>query len=287
MLVFETVNRLREWSAPLRAEGKTMGFVPTMGALHEGHASLVRRAKTENDLAVASVFVNPTQFDDPNDLAKYPRTVEHDIEKLLQAGCDVLFLPSVAEIYPRGTEVGIEVDLGGLDLVLEGAHRKGHFQGVVQVVHRLLDIVRPDHLYMGQKDFQQFAICKRMIEQTGLPVQIVRCPIVREPDGLAMSSRNVRLSAAGRAVAPRFYGALCGLAEALSHGRPVGEAVHETAQVLDSAPFSLDYLQVCDPDTLRDVEVLAPGQTVAVLATVRLDGVRLLDNLLVTADSSS
>jgi pantoate--beta-alanine ligase len=281
MFVFETVRELRKWADGQASEGARIGFVPTMGALHEGHASLVRRAAAENDLVVASVFVNPTQFDDPADLAKYPRTVEHDIETLRRAGCHALFLPPVGEIYPEGLDLTVEVDLGGLDRVLEGAHRKGHFQGVVQVVHRLLDIVRPDRLYLGQKDFQQFAVCKRMVEQTGLPVELVRCPIVREPDGLAMSSRNVRLSPAARAEAPRFYAALCRLAEELARGTALAPAVAQTAAELDAQPFSLDYLQICDPDTLRPLDALRPGQPAVILATVRLDGVRLLDNLMV------
>lgn len=249
-----------------------------MGALHDGHASLIERAKSENHLAAASIFVNPTQFDDPADLAKYPRTLDSDIEKLVRANCDALLLPSVEEVYPPGIDLSVDVDLGGMDQILEGAHRTGHFQGVVQVVKRLLDIVQPDRLYMGQKDLQQFTICKRMIDQLALPVQIVRCPIVREPDGLAMSSRNVRLSPEMRAVAPLFYQTLTQLAADL-RALPLAEAKRRAEAILQSEPFSLDYLQVCAPDTLRELASLENDPTAVIVATVRLGGVRLLDNV--------
>ena len=188
-----------------RKKGNTIGFVPTMGALHTGHLSLVKKSIKENDLTIVSIFVNPTQFNNKIDLAKYPRTLEADLSLLMPLKVDIVFNPSVQEIYPLGDTEGSDIDLGGLDTYMEGAFRPGHFKGVAQVVRRLLEIVGPDRLYMGQKDFQQFTIIQFMIRNLKINTTLVVCPIIRETNGLAMSSRNVRLSEETRAKAGIIY----------------------------------------------------------------------------------
>ena len=192
MKVFNTVACIRKELAEGRAENKTIGFVPTMGALHQGHIELVKRCVAENDSCVVSIFVNPTQFNDKNDLIKYPRTLEADCELLREAGCKYIFAPTVEEIYPVPDTR--QFNFGTLGSVMEGAFRPGHFNGVAQVVSRLFEIVEPDTAYFGEKDFQQLAIIRNLVEQLKLDIQIIACPIVREEDGLAMSSRNTRLS---------------------------------------------------------------------------------------------
>ncbi|MGL4595998.1 MAG: pantoate--beta-alanine ligase, partial [Bacteroidia bacterium] len=195
MIVVTTIAALRETLDKARQQGLRVGFVPTMGALHAGHASLVHVARESSGLVVVSIFVNPTQFNDSGDLKNYPRTFDADHALLVAAGCTVLFFPEVGEMYPEGTATHSPVvDLGGLDLPMEGSTRPGHFAGVVRIVHKLFEAVGPCSAFFGQKDFQQLAIVRRMTKQLGLPVEIVGCSIVREADGLAMSSRNVRLT---------------------------------------------------------------------------------------------
>jgi pantoate--beta-alanine ligase len=190
MLLFKTTTALENHLSQCRAAGQTIGFVPTMGALHEGHLSLIRTSKAATDLTVCSIFVNPTQFNDPNDLEKYPRQTDQDIHLLHGVATDILFLPEVEAVYPPDLDTSVNLDFGSLDKLMEGEHRPGHFNGVAQVVKRLLDLVQPDKLFMGQKDYQQFCICNSLITQLQLPVALVRCAIVREASGLAMSSRN-------------------------------------------------------------------------------------------------
>lgn len=203
MEIISTVAGLREAVAKAKAESLTVGLVPTMGALHAGHISLIERARKECGFVVVSVFVNPTQFNNQNDLLTYPRTVEADCEKLTEAGVDVAFVPTVEEVYPEpDTRV---FDLGPVAEVMEGAMRPGHFNGVAQVVSKLFDFVRPDKAYFGEKDFQQIAVIRRMAELEGFDIDIVACPIKREADGLAMSSRNVRLTPQQRAIAPEIH----------------------------------------------------------------------------------
>src|ERR1700691_4943551 len=193
MILFKRSAHLYRWLNHETVSGKSIGFVPTMGALHEGHISLITISKKETDITVCSIFVNPTQFNDPRDFQKYPITLEKDIALLEQAGTDVLFLPEVEEIYPKGTSGLEHYDLGRIETLLEGQYRPGHFQGVCQVMRRLLDVVRPDDLFMGQKDYQQCMVLQRLLELRGMPTRLHRCPILREPDGLAMSSRNMGL----------------------------------------------------------------------------------------------
>ena len=206
MKVVHTIVELQNDLFCLRKENKLIGFVPTMGALHEGHASLVKESVKENDITVVSVFLNPTQFNDKNDLANYPRTLEADCKLLEKVGADFVFAPSVEEMYP--TEDKRHFEYPPVSTVMEGAHRPGHFNGVCQVVSRLFYIVRPDRAYFGEKDWQQIAVIKCMVKALGIKVQVVECPIIREKDGLAMSSRNTLLAADERAIAPNIYKAL-------------------------------------------------------------------------------
>ena len=206
MEIIRTVDGLRERVAEAKANGKSVGLVPTMGALHAGHISLVDRARKENDMVVVSVFVNPTQFNNAEDLATYPRTEEADCAKLAQAGVDVAFIPSVEEVYPEpDTRV---FNLGPVAEVMEGAMRPGHFNGVAQIVSKLFAMVEPDRAYFGEKDFQQIAVIRRMVELEGFNLQVIDCPICRESDGLAMSSRNTRLTPEQRQIAPAIHKAL-------------------------------------------------------------------------------
>ncbi|HPK10070.1 MAG TPA: pantoate--beta-alanine ligase, partial [Saprospiraceae bacterium] len=205
MKTFQTVAELQNHLDQLKSQGKSIGFVPTMGALHSGHISLVKACQRYCDITVVSIFVNPTQFNNSHDLETYPRIPKEDAELLAQNGVDVLFLPSEQEIYPKDLETVVNLDLGNLETVMEGEFRPGHFQGVMQVVKRLLDIVRPDQLFMGQKDFQQFTIIHFMIEKLQLPVKLRVVKTKREEDGLAMSSRNRRLTPENRKIAPEIY----------------------------------------------------------------------------------
>jgi pantoate--beta-alanine ligase len=257
--------------------GRTIGLVPTMGALHEGHLSLMRRAAAENDLVVVSIFVNPTQFNDPSDLAKYPRTLERDAELAATAGVDLIYAPEVSTIYPDGFATTVTVS--GVTDLWEGESRPGHFNGVATVVSILLNQVRPGRAYFGEKDFQQLAMVRRMQRDLSLPGQIVPCPTVREPDGLAMSSRNARLAPAQRAAAPVLYAALSAMREAALAGETsaLRLAIAGAVLIRRVPAFTIDYLNVVDPETLAPLESLAPGARAIAAATI--GGVRLIDNL--------
>ena len=278
MYIFKTVRDLQHYIQQQKEQNKSIGFVPTMGALHLGHLTLIDEARSKNDLVVCSIFVNPTQFGDANDLEKYPRPISADIEKLEKQGCHVLFLPSVAEVYPPGL-VSLEVDLKGLDTTMEGEHRPGHFAGVVQVVHRFLDIIKPNHLFMGQKDYQQFAIIQYMIQVLALPIHLVRVPIVREADGLAMSSRNIRLSPEGRQKATLISQTLFQAKEdaaTLSLKAMKEKAINSLIQ----QGMEIDYFEVIDGEQLHTISTFDQANVVTACTTVRVDGVRLLDNII-------
>ncbi len=286
MLIFKKVADLRQW---LDSQTTPVGFAPTMGALHQGHLELIRMAKREGCLAVASIFVNPSQFNDARDLEKYPRTPENDTALLLSANCDVLFIPSVEEVYPLGKNLSIELDFKQLDQVMEGVFRPGHFKGMATVVNRLLDIVRPQRLYMGQKDYQQLSIVRDMIHQLALPVELVMCPTVREPDGLAMSSRNVRLSAEMRAAAPVIHQTLQWAKTALAENRWVSEIQSEALQRLSNARLRPEYFELVDGITLNPIrpkgailfiEDIGIGGPIVACTAVFAGDVRLIDNLL-------
>lgn len=278
MHTFDTVFALRQHLTPLRSTHQTIGFVPTMGALHQGHLALVEQARQACDVVVCSVFVNPTQFNNPEDLAKYPRTFEQDSALLESVATDVLFYPSVTEMYPH--PAALRFDFGNLETVMEGASRPGHFNGVGLVVSKLFHMVQPDRAYFGQKDLQQVAVIRRLVNDLNFPLELIRCDTVREPDGLAMSSRNMRLSPAERAQAPALFQALTMTKAQLLDGQTPERAKVTVETYLAQRPlFALDYIEVVNADTLQPVrELQAPGQTALCIAA-QLGPVRLIDNV--------
>jgi pantoate--beta-alanine ligase len=279
MLIFKTVIALQKHIRSEKRKGKKIGFAPTMGALHEGHLELIRLAQKDCDVTVCSIFVNPTQFNDPKDLEKYPRTVEKDSKMLESAGCDILFVPSVEEIYPPNMDLRNRYDFKQLTQVMEGAFRPGHFDGMAQVVKRLIDIVKPHGLYMGQKDFQQFSIVKNMLKQMRTRTHLLMCATVREADGLAMSSRNVRLTPENRAQAPKIYAALCWIKENLEKS-PLRELETEVTNRLNAIPdFKVEYVNIVDAITLLPVENPADAKEIVVCTALWAGNVRLIDNV--------
>jgi pantoate--beta-alanine ligase len=282
MEIYNTVSTLQQHLYQLTRSEKKIGFVPTMGALHEGHLTLILDAMEENDIVVCSIFVNPTQFNDPNDLKKYPRPIEKDTQMLESVGCHVLFLPEVEEIYPPEL-IEPEFDLNGLDLPMEGAKRPGHFKGVVRVVYRLLDIVKPDSLYMGQKDFQQYSIIAQMLRQLNSGIRLVMVPIVRESDGLAMSSRNVRLSKEGRELAPILHKVLQEVEYYVnSQPFPIPHKATELAFDLfkQHGIEQIDYFEIVDGNSLKTLHSFEDSHFAVVCAVIVIDEVRLLDNVI-------
>lgn len=280
MILFKNADALRNYLEEQAKNGKKTGFVPTMGALHKGHLLLAETCKKENDIGVVSIFVNPTQFNDPGDFKNYPVTLEEDIKAVEQAGSDVLFLPSVEEIYPNGMEQKKIYPLGYLEEILEGKFRPGHFQGVCMVVDRLLEIVGPDRLYLGQKDYQQCMVIKKLIDLLGKSseVQPVICPTLREPDGLAMSSRNLRLNATERKLAPAIYESL----QYIRSNIPVEEPAILKSTMTESLTkkgFRVDYVEIADAATLEPVNEWDGKQDLVTLAAAYLNEVRLIDNL--------
>ncbi|GGC17486.1 pantothenate synthetase [Parapedobacter defluvii] len=263
---------------PYRNQGKRIAFVPTMGALHQGHIALIHHARTLADVVVCSIFVNPTQFNDPKDLEKYPRPIETDIRMLQDAACDVLFHPEVAEMY--GADESWQLDLGHLDQVLEGMHRPGHFQGVTQIVKKLLDAVQPDVACFGQKDFQQYKVVQYMIDSLRIPVALEMCPTVREPDGLAMSSRNVRLTVLGRQQALALYRTLQQTKAEIGR-KSLSTLRKEAIATLRNSPgVQLEYFAIYRADTFEEAHEFTAGQPLVALVAAWVDGVRLIDNVL-------
>lgn len=281
MILFKRAGDLREHLEKQRKQGKKSGFVPTMGALHDGHISLLNASVKENDLSVVSIFVNPTQFNDPSDFAKYPVTIEKDISMLEAAGCDILFLPSVQEIYPEGEMLKKKYELGYLEDLLEGKFRPGHFQGVCQVVHRLLNIVLPDNLYMGQKDYQQCMVIKKLLALTGLDqaVTLHISPTLREHSGLAMSSRNMRLNEDERSRAIAIFNTLDFIRQSIQPG-DLSELKAEAVNRLTLSGFQVDYVEIADAGTLEPCEKWDGKSKLVALAAAFLGEVRLIDNLL-------
>lgn len=264
----------------LTSTKSTIGFVPTMGALHEGHLSLIQHAKQENEITVCSIFVNPTQFNDPKDFAKYPITIGEDIEKLLSVGTDILFLPDVKEMYPFGMDNLELYDIGYLDTILDGKYRPGHFNGVCNIVHKLLMIVEPTRLYMGQKDFQQCLVVKRLLENTQSSVELITCPTLRESDGLAMSSRNTLLSPQGREEAKAIYGSLQYIN---TNWQSISFAALSThcARELCEIGLEPEYILLAEADSLILLPDFDSSKKMVVLVAAKLEGVRLIDNLLI------
>ena len=279
MIVYQRIVDLQNALFPLHKQGKKIGLVPTMGALHAGHASLVEKSVAQNDVTVVSVFVNPTQFNDKNDLRNYPRTLESDCELLEKVGADFVFAPSVEEMYP--TPDHRQFEYPPVSTVMEGAHRPGHFNGVCQVVSRLFYIVRPDRAYFGEKDWQQIAVVKAMVKALSLGVEIVECPIVREEDGLAKSSRNTLLSADERAIAPAIYRAL---KESVDYAKThtVAETHDKVVEDINSVEgLDVEYFSIVDGNTLQDVSSWDDSHYVVGCITVYCGKtpIRLIDHI--------
>lgn len=277
--VITNASEITAWSSLQKSKGLTVGFVPTMGALHAGHVSLVKEAKKINNKVVVSIFVNPIQFNDKKDLEKYPRTLENDILLLKPQKVDVIFAPDADEIYPNGDTEGADIDLGGLDTYMEGAFRPGHFKGVAQVVKRLLDIVKPDHLYMGQKDFQQFTIIQYMLSSLEINTKLVVCPIKREANGLAMSSRNERLSRSTRDMASIIYKVLKSAKRQMATKSPE-QIIKFAMSKLVVHPIVPEYFAIVDGNLLTPVNDFGSHDYVVACVAVWADGVRLIDNLI-------
>lgn len=293
MIFFYLKAPLEEFLAKKRLEGKIIGFVPTMGALHQGHISLINAAKQSCDLVVCSIFVNPTQFNNLQDLAKYPRTLDSDSKMLEEAGCDVLFAPEVSEMYTAkelelkalGQEdkswmEGKSVSFGTLDKVMEGAQRPGHFNGVAQVVSKLFRIVQPHKAFFGQKDFQQLAIIKSMVNQLLISVEIIPCPILRDPDGLAMSSRNVRLTPEQRKIVPAISQILFKVKELQTTHSPAELKAFVSEQFDKQKEMKLAYFEIVDGATLASVNDFKQHKEVVACIAIEIGSLRLIDNVL-------
>lgn len=278
MQIFYTISETQNYLKTQQKSGKTLGFVPTMGALHAGHISLIEQAKKENDISVCSIFVNPTQFNNPEDLKKYPRTLERDCELLQAAGCEVVFAPSAEEMYHNLPK--LKFDFGNLETVMEGKFRPGHFNGVGIVVSKLFHVVKPDKAYFGLKDLQQVAVIRQMVYDLSFDLEIIPCPTLREADGLAMSSRNMRLSVEARALAPHIYKVLNLTKAQLQAGASSVEAhAHAVAYFKNYPEFELEYLEIADFDTLMPIgQINSPDKTAICIAAF-LGGVRLIDNI--------
>lgn len=280
MLIIETLPLLRQQILRLRMEGKRVALVPTMGNLHDGHMKLVDEAKARADVVVVSIFVNPMQFDRPEDLARYPRTLQEDCEKLNKRKVDLVFAPSVKEIYPNGTETHTYVDVPGLSTMLEGASRPGHFRGVSTIVSKLFNLVQPDIACFGEKDFQQLALIRKMVADMGFDIEIVGVPIMRAKDGLALSSRNGYLTAEQRKIAPGLYKVLSSIADKLQAGeRDLDEIITIAGQELNEKGFRADDIQIRDADTL--LEVSETSKRAVILVVAWLGDARLIDNKMV------
>ena len=288
MLRISSSSEIYQLLEKYKAQGKSVGFTPTMGALHAGHHSLIQLSKSHNDITICSIFVNPTQFNNADDLTKYPRTVEADCQGLEEIGCDIVFLPTIGEIYPGGEEnFEVELDLKGLDTLMEGEHRPGHFAGVVQVVKRLLDIVPATRLYMGQKDYQQFTIIRHMITTLEIETDLVVCPIVREEDGLAMSSRNTRLTANHRERASIIYNTLIQAKESISNSS-IKTIQADAMSAMNIPGFEPEYFTIINGHTLETIESISGVKEVVACTAVWAGEVRLIDNMrLIVEDETS
>jgi pantoate--beta-alanine ligase len=281
MITFKKTKDLRDHLDQCRLANGGIGFVPTMGALHDGHLSLLKTSLRENKFTVCSIFVNPAQFNDPTDFKKYPSTIDEDISKLETNDCDILFLPSIEEVYPDGFELKKKYDLGYLDTILEGEFRPGHFQGVCIAVEKLLLIVQPDKLYLGQKDYQQCMIITRLIQLMGLEEKVNTriCPILREKDGLAMSSRNMRLNKEERAKAPALYETLIFLKQNICNGS-LRDLKKEATDQLQKKGFKTDYVEIVNAKTLKPINEWDARTNILGLVAAYIDSVRLIDNMM-------
>jgi pantoate--beta-alanine ligase len=273
--IFTTKQSLQQFLQKIRHDGKTIGFVPTLGALHQGHMSLIEQAQQNNDVIVCSIFVNPSQFNDPKDLEKYPRTIEADIKMLEKVNCDILFNPPVSEIYDDNEKW--HLNIGEAEHLLEGKFRPGHYQGVTQVVYKLFNIVKPDAAFFGQKDYQQFMIISHMVKQLNMPEKLVMCPILRETDGLAMSSRNIHLTAADRQHALVLSKTLNWVQDNFSRDK-LTELKQEADQLISSEPgVEPDYFEIADADTLHPAT--EHSKSIIALVAAKVGKTRLIDNV--------
>ena len=259
-------------------QGKKAGFVPTMGALHHGHASLIDRSVSENELTIASIFVNPAQFNDPKDLTNYPRTPEADYSLLESHGCDVVFIPSVEDMYPGNMDL-LDLDFGSLATVMEGKFRKGHFQGMATIVYKLLQLIKPFHAYFGEKDFQQLAIIRFMVKKLHLDTEIVGCPTIRETDGLAMSSRNIHLTPNERTAAPVIYESMKHFIS-LNHVFSVDKIKEKVVEAIEkNGLFKVEYFEIVDSETLQRVNKWTESESLRACIAVLSSTTRLIDNI--------
>lgn len=279
MIVFKKAADIGQFLNKAGKKSSKTGFVPTMGALHQGHISLIETAKNSGELVICSIFVNPTQFNEAKDFQNYPTTIEKDIDLLEKAGCNVLFLPTIKEMYPDGLINNEPFELGYLETVLEGKYRPGHFQGVCQVVHRLLSIIPADQLYLGQKDFQQCMVIKKMAELKGHQTKIIICPTLREADGLAMSSRNMRLNEKSRAKAVEIFKTLFHIKAAIKPGDLL-VLKNNAIKKLNDTGFKTDYVEIADARTLELKDDWNGKDKLVALCAAFLGDVRLIDNML-------
>lgn len=283
MQIITSANHLFSFTSSVRfSEKKSIGFVPTMGALHQGHLSLINRAKQENNLVICSVFINPTQFNNKDDFDKYPRNFEHDIEQLKQAGCDVVFLPEVKEMYPE--ENYMQINFGSVEDVMEGEFRKGHFNGVATIVSKLFHFCNPTKAYFGLKDLQQVTIIKQLVSALSFPLEIIACPTLREESGLAMSSRNERLSVAGKKTASYLYQSLKICQDVLLKSKNPIEAKQKAAAYLQEHDgINVEYLEITETNKLISIEKINSAE-LAICIAAYVENVRLIDNIIVKID---
>lgn len=280
MNIIKTIPELLEQVENLKSKGKTIGLVPTMGALHNGHISLFKHAKKEVDYVIGTIFINRIQFNNSEDFTKYPRTEEKDREMLEMANCDLLFMPDEDEIY-QGMQ-HINVELGAIGEVMEAQYRPGHFDGVARIVYRFFSLIKPDIAFFGQKDLQQFKVIETMTRQLNLPVELKMCPIIREDDGLAMSSRNMRLSDEAREMAPKLFAALNYAGDLIEFGDSPDQVKSKVHKFIEKFPaFSLEYIEIADLETLMPVSVVKRGEKIALCIAAFLDGIRLIDNIII------
>lgn len=283
MIVVNTQNDLQETLENHRVLGKSVGFVPTMGALHMGHLSLLKQAKSENDIAVCSIFVNPTQFNDPKDLDKYPRPIEKDIEMLQSVNCDILFLPEVNEMYTENESWSHS--FGEIETLWEGAMRPGHFKGVGQIVYKLLVLVHPNKSYFGQKDYQQTVVVKKLCKDFALQTEIIVCPVIREQSGLAMSSRNIRLNENERNDASKIYEALILAKHLVQQKAFKADYIIEQAKakLLEIKDVTIEYISIVDSENMLEVTEINENTKQLMIIAVRLGNTRLIDNMFINA----
>jgi len=280
MILFKTIDALQNHLHKQKNKGYILGFIPTMGALHNGHLSLISFSKSTCDITICSIFVNPTQFNDSKDFEKYPNTIENDIRLLEQAQCDILFLPSTKEMYPDGTALTSHYQLGFLETILEGKFRPNHFQGVCQIVHKLLDIVEPDTLFLGQKDYQQCMVIQQLIALTGIKTQLIIGETLRENSGLAMSSRNMRLTDEDKQKAITIYQSLQYIKQHCNHQLPSVLTEKITERLLENGFEKVDYVAICNANTLEALTEISSNTPKVALIAAFLNDVRLIDNLL-------